>query len=286
MVRNPLADVRRHIPVGWRQRVKTAISPVTDRLAPSYSNTGEEEIVARLLSDCSPRRFCVDIAASDGRTMSNTLALYQRRWAGLAVEMDGLSFKALAARHARFPDSSLFRGRVTPDNVLDLLRAASVPADFGFLSLDIDGYDFYILDRMLSEYRPTLICAEINEKIPPPLRFTVKYRPDYVPDGSHFYGQSICQLAVLCERHEYAIVQLEYNNTFLMPSDLAPVSLTPTEAYRIGYQDRPDRQSRFPWNADMESVLRMSPGAAVDFLNNQFERYRGSYTLEGGSEPT
>ena len=150
------------------------------------------------------------------------------------------------------------------------------------LNLDIDGYDFFVLDEILGAFRPGVVCTEINEKIPPPLRFTVRYVPDYSWGTNHFYGQSISQLALLCERHGYSIVELEYNNAFLVPSDLAATSLTPEEAYRRGYLDRPDRHTRFPWNDDMEQLQSLSPVAAVAALETMFEPYRGRYELDAG----
>ena len=54
----------------------------------------------------------------------------------------------------------------------------------------------------LSDYRPRLICSEINEKIPPPIKFTVKYSPNHYWQGDHFYGQSISQLYKLCKKYK------------------------------------------------------------------------------------
>jgi hypothetical protein len=266
----------------WRARVRPVVRQLTDRGRRTYSHTGEEMVLERLLAGVDVPRFCVDIGASDGRTMSNILALFERGWQGLSVEMDGESFRSLATLHARFTGSSLFRGRVTPDNVLDVLRAAETPNDFGVLSLDIDGYDYFVLDQVLRSYRPAIICTEVNEKVPPPLRFTVHYSPDYSWDVSHFYGQSISQLNVLCERYHYAIVELEYNNAFLMPADMAPRSVTPEEAYRTGYAERPDRRTRFPWNSDMEQLQSLGPQDAVEFLRTRFAKYEGMFSLDAG----
>jgi hypothetical protein len=171
------------------------------------------------------------------------------------------------------------RARVTPDNAQAILAAAEVPRDFGFLTLDIDGYDHYVLDRILSGYRPALVCAEINEVIPPPVRFTVRYDDGYEWGNSHFYGQSISQLEVLARRYDYAIVAVEYNNAFLMPSDLAPVSVTAQEAYRVGYAERPDRLLLLPWNAVMEPLQHMTPGEVVVFLDDLFAQHSGLYEL-------
>lgn len=266
----------------WQARIRPVVRELRHRGQPGYSNTGEDLIIGRLLGAVEAPQFCVDIGASDGQTMSNLLALFERGWRGLSVEMDGESFRSLATLHARFPGSALFRGRITPDNVLEVLRAAETPGNFGVLSLDIDGYDFFVLDRLLTSYRPAIICTEVNEKIPPPLRFTVRYTPGYSWESNHFYGQSICQLNVLCERYDYVLVELEYNNAFLMPAAIAPRSMTPVEAYRTGYAGRPDRLTKFPWNADMEQLQSLDPQAAVEFLRARFAQYEGMYSLDAG----
>jgi len=243
-----------------------------------YSNFDEESIIERLTNRDDIIRFCVDIGASDGLTMSNTLALFERGWAGLSAELDGPNFAALARLHAQFPKSSLFRGRVSPDMVCSLFRTIDVPRNFGLLNLDIDSYDYFVLEAILGEYRPSVICAEINEKIPPPIKFTVNYSPEAFTDG-HFHGQSICQLDLLRERFDYVFVQLEYNDAFLMPAELATSSLSAEDAYRLGYADRPDRLNRMPWNRDMEPLQGMDPASSIAFLDGMFSAQSGRYTL-------
>jgi hypothetical protein len=170
---------------------------------------------------------------------------------------------------------------VVPDNVVSILEAARCPSEFAFLSLDIDSYDHYLLDRMLAVFRPRLICVEINENVPPPLKFTVTFGEDQYWTGDHFQGQSICKCHELCVKHRYDIVELHYNNLFLVPSELnAWPALTPQDAYDAGYRLKPDRKERFPWNADMEAVLSLPPQEAVEFLERKFAPYAGRYLLE------
>lgn len=224
--------------------------------------------------------YCVDIAASDGTSMSNTYTLFTRGWSGLAVEYDANKFASLATRYRVFPEVHLCKCKVTPLNIVSLLTANEVPRDFDFLSLDIDGYDYYMLEQLLMQYRPRLICAEINEKIPPPLKFTVKYDPLYEWNVDHFYGQSISSLHSLVSSYEYSLVDLHYNNAFLIPSELCSKrSLTPEEAYCQGYKDKTDRKEKWSWNADMEEALHMKPEDALDFISRYFEKYKGKFEI-------
>ena len=173
------------------------------------------------------------------------------------------------------------RTKVVPDNVVSILKAGLCPRDFGFLSLDIDSYDYFVLDQILSEFRPRVICVEINETVPPPLKFTVTFSRDHKWEGNHFQGQSICKCYELCVRYRYDIVELNYNNLFLVPAELNTCgALTPEIAYDTGYRLKADRRQKFPWNADMDELLDMSRAEAIEFLRSKFVTYLGRYTLE------
>jgi len=246
----------------------------------AYSQSNEEEVIQRSLAALPAKtRFCVDIAAGDGITMSNTYSLFKSGWGGLAVEGDGRLFRKLVDRYAKFPRAQFAKTMVTPDTVVPLLKSHSVPRDFDFLSLDIDGYDHFVLQEILGAYRPFLICAEVNEKIPPPLKFTVKYDPAYVWREDHFYGQSLAMLEELARDKRYALIALEYNNAFLVPEEhSAPFpSLSVAEAYRKGYLDKPDRLQRMPWNRDMEALQSLAPTEGLKFVARYFERDAGRY---------
>lgn len=244
-----------------------------------YSYLDEENIIEEYLKKINANnQFCVDIAASDGITMSNTYFLFEKGWAGLAVEGNSNKFAKLALAYTQFEKVNLSKCMVTPENVVSLLKAHRTPENFAFLNLDIDGYDYFVLEQILNTFRPFLICAEINENIPPPLKFTVKWEPDYVWAVDHFFGQSICQVNILCQRHEYEIVELHYNNIFLVPKEInSSTSLTPQEAYKKGYLERIDRHQKFPWNAVIEEIHSLSPQEALIYLNKFFSKYEGKF---------
>jgi hypothetical protein len=258
------------------------VRPVLGSGSRSFSNFNEDPIIRELLAKIQIRhRFAVDIGAGDGLTMSNSYGLFQAGWAGVAAEWDGVRFAKLAYRYAAFDSARLIRTRVTPETVLNLLAACETPREFGFLNLDIDGYDHYVLERLLTAYRPSLICAEINEKIPPPIRFTVKWDPGHRWNQDHFFGQSLSILDDLGRREGYALVGLEYNNAFLIPRELNPVPMmSASEAYRQGYAERQDRLQRLPWNRDMEPLQKMASADGIAFLRERFSAYEGRYLLE------
>jgi len=248
-----------------------------------FSNFDEErmlsEFVARLVPD-EAARVAVDVGAGDGIRGSNTYALFLRGWRGVGFEGDEKRARRLARAYKNLEGVEARHALVTPDNVVGLLRAEGVPSDFGVLSLDIDSYDYWVLDAALQSFRPRVVVTEINEKIPPPVRFRVGYDPDFRLQN-HFFGYSIASLEELCGRHAYALLALEYNNAFIAPRELVGGSdvLDAATAYRRGYLERPDRRERFPRNQDMEELHSLGPAAAVAFLENFFARHEGKYEL-------
>lgn len=247
-----------------------------------FSRFKEDQILAQYIAELLPSGHggtAVDIGAGDGARWSNTYALFSNGWKGVGFESDSPKFRKLARAYRHFPGVSASSDRVTPDTVAPLLKSLRVEKNFEVLSLDIDGNDYWVLKAILSEFRPRLIVTEINEKIPPPIRFIAKYDPNFQL-RHHFYGFSIMSLADLCRGHDYAILDLEYNNAFLAPKELPGVSpLDPETAYARGYLDRPDRKEKFALNFDLEAVHAMNADEAMKLLRDFYAKEHGKYFL-------
>jgi hypothetical protein len=252
-----------------------------------FSSFGEERLLEKYVAELLPpdrRRTAVDIGSGDGRTGSNTLALFKGGWRGVGVEWDARKFAKLAGVYESLPGASACRLRVTPDNVGALLEAYEIERDFGVLSVDIDSYDYWVLDAVLARYRPGIVVTEINEKIPPPIMFRVSYDPDFRA-REHFFGYSIACLNELCARRGYGLVELEYNNAFLAPAELAGArALTAEAAYQRGYLGRPDRREKFHRNENMEVLQSLTPEEGVRFIRQFFSGLPGKYELGVASE--
>ena len=187
-----------------------------------FSHSNEEELISKFVEELLPEdspKTAVDIGAGNGVRWSNSYALLKRGWKVLGVEADPEKYKLLSRVYSKFPRARACHSSANLENIHSLLQDAAVENNFAVLCLDIDGNDYWILDAILRRFRPALIVTEINEKIPPPIRFAVKYDPDFSL-RHHFYGYSIATLADLCARHGYGILQVEYNNAFIAPLEV------------------------------------------------------------------
>jgi hypothetical protein len=247
-----------------------------------FSHANEQQILSKYVEELLPKnhpRTVVDIGAGNGVRWSNSYALLLEGWRVLGIEADPQKFSLLTRVYRNSPKAHAVHCRAEPENTVSLFRSLEIEENFSVLSLDIDGNDYWVLDAILSSFRPGLIVTEINEKIPPPIRYVVKYDPDFIL-RHHFYGYSIASLADLCARHGYGILELEYNNAFLAPAELGVGRFISAEtAYDHGYRNRPDRQQRFKLNFDMEELLSMNPEDGMAFLRQFYFKETGNYYL-------
>jgi len=254
------------------------------------SGAGEREILERLVHELNiTNGYVVDIAASDGYTQSCTLGLFGRAgWEGLAVELDPIKFYKLAYLYSKFPNARLARSRVTPGNIVDLLKAYEVRRDFDVLNVDIDSYDLYVIDSMLSaDFRPKVITMEINEKIPGGVYFTVDFHEEHFWQQDHFFGCSVDAACETVKRYGYILWKIQYNNAIFIRSDIAPPQFKDERAdraYMIGYKNQPDRQDIFPWNSDVDHWLDLTPQDAIVEIAEYFKSYSGNFTLRLSSQ--
>jgi SAM-dependent methyltransferase len=247
-----------------------------------FSHSDEQEILKQYIDELVPKdrtRTVVDIGAGNGVRWSNSYALVLEGWNALGIEADTHKYDLLSQVYRRFPNAKACHRRVQPERIKSLLESFYVDKNFSVLCLYIVGNDYWILDAILSSFRPRLVVTEINEKIPPPIRFVVKYDPAFEL-RHHFYGYSIAALSDLCARHDYGILRLEYNNAFIAPRELAGEHFIDASlAYEQGYRNRADREKRFSPNFDVDVLLSMSPEDGVAFLRQFHAKDQGNYYL-------
>lgn len=138
----------------------------------------------------------VELGAGDGFHFSNTRFFANHGW---PVKMYDYNPKDC-------PDvENVF---ITKENVKDLFPLER----YVFLSIDLDGNDYWILDEILKYKRPEIICFEVNSQLPLDQALAIPYNPEHKWDGSWFYGMSYLAGAQLCRKYDYTIFTV-VNNT-------------------------------------------------------------------------
>jgi hypothetical protein len=155
-------------------------------------------------------RYYVDIGAlAYGTTMSNTQILHNLGWKGLAFDMD------------EDPTNRAIKEFITPFNICDILEKYDCPKDFDFLSLDIDSFDYDVLESILKEYSPRLICSEFNGTLDPNSTIKLEYQEGYVWDRTNNYGYSFSAGKYLLDKYGYVVIlNQDETNIFAIKKEL------------------------------------------------------------------
>lgn len=61
---------------------------------------------------------------------------------------------------------NLYQHYITPKNICDIFKKYKVPIEIGYLSIDLDTIDFWVLDSILKEYKPSFYTVEYNPNFP------------------------------------------------------------------------------------------------------------------------
>jgi hypothetical protein len=182
----------------------------------TYSQAGEDGLISEILSRISTSydidHWCCEFGAWDGLYLSNTARLIREdKYNAILIEGDKKKLKDL---QFNFPQDNIIKicSFVTPEGSTSLdsiLENTDIPTDFDFLSIDIDGMDYYIL-QSLKKFRPKLICIEFNPTIPNSV-FFVQESNLKIKQGSS--AKAIWDLAT---SKDYTVIAATDINLFLL----------------------------------------------------------------------
>lgn len=208
----------------------------------------------------NPNQYVVDIGASTGVSTDPVYPFISNpKYKGLCIEGSNQKIGMLKCRTS-FDICNQF---VYPHNIIDIFQSYNVPIDLDILKIDIDGFDLDVIRTILSVYKPKIIIAEINEKLPPPILFETKFTSKYSWDESHFYGFSIKSGERLMNQHGYKIIEVfELNNILCINHELCEVlgedkTNNVEHLYKTQYVEK-NPLIELPWNQNVHYWLNIT----------------------------
>ena len=134
------------------------------------SQSGEDGIIEKIFQLITPSYlYCVEFGAWDGKYLSNSYNLIQnKKWGGAFIEGNSEKFKELVANHGENSKLKLVNKFIDfsgPNSLDQILHEIDTPLDFDFLSIDIDGTDYFIWES-LNNFKPKVVCIEFNPTVP------------------------------------------------------------------------------------------------------------------------
>ena len=192
-----------------------------------FSQNGEDGIIRYIFSQIGfDSRYFVEFGFGAHQCNSLRLILHEN-FKGLM--MDGSEEQCrifnLTCKAKGISDVHAANAFIDRDNLEHLIRSNNVPAEIDFLSIDVDGNDYWFWE-CLRCINPRVICIEYNSGIGSKYSWTIPYNKEFERFSAHpsgfFAGASIKALESLGEKKGYRLVGCDTTgtNAFFLRNDL------------------------------------------------------------------
>lgn len=206
------------------------------------SQNGEDGIIRFLFAEIGfESRYFVEFGFGAHQSNSLRLILHEG-FKGLLMDgsRENCEFFKIAAEKRDIAGVEAFCTFLNRDNLEQSIVDHGIPKEIDFLSLDVDGNDYWFWETM-NCVSPRVACIEYNAGIGPSLSWTVPYDPAFERFAKHpsgfFHGASLAALESLGRRKSYRLIGSDSTgtNAFFLRDDVdAPriPTRTAAESYR------------------------------------------------------
>ena len=226
-----------------------------------FSQFGDDGIIQYLVNSALPMQpSFIEFGVQDYTESNTRFLLMNNNWRGLIIDNDSKCIKKVQAAdlYWRF-DLSAVCAFVTRENINDLFRKNGFGGEIGFLSIDIDGNDYWIWES-IDAVSPVVVTVEYNSVLGPEHPISVPYLPDFARHKAHssylYWGCSLKALCLLAEKKGYDFVgsNSNGNNAYFVRKDRT--GSIPRVTCAEGYVE-----SRFRESRDLKGNLSYLSGA-------------------------
>lgn len=178
-----------------------------------FSQFGDDGIIQYLVHHTGIRpdeRSFVEFGVENYEEANTRFLLVHNNWKGLVI--DGSPAHIRHVRNDRIywrHDLTALCAFIDADNIDTLISTAGFSGDIGLLSIDIDGNDYWVWDRIAC-VNPIIVVAEMNSVFGGEHAVTVPYDPGFYRGDKHYshlyWGCSLKALELLAHKKGYALV--------------------------------------------------------------------------------
>lgn len=188
-----------------------------------YSQYGEDGIISEIFRRIGTTNLTFVEFGVHGFD-NNTTFLLHKKWKGLWIEGNRLSFEQLSQRIGDYDldNLKLREAFITVENFERILSEERIPEELDLLSIDIDGNDYYVLES-LTEFKPrVIIIIEYNATFGATEDIVIEYDPLFQWQGDSYFGASLSAIVRIAKQKGYSLVCCDFSgsNAFLVRDDL------------------------------------------------------------------
>lgn len=210
-----------------------------------YSQSGEDGILMGILSriGITNKRF-IEIGIGNGDECNTANLAINHNWSGLLIDGNMQQVEAARQFYAHLKNIRIEQCFITLDNVNELFLQNKYTGALDVFSLDIDGNDYWIMDRV-NVINPRVVILEYNPSFGPDRSVTIPYDPEFYRMNYHksgwYHGASLTALTKLMRRKGYILAGCDSNgyNAFFVREDAAHGVLRDIEPAEAYYSAKP-----------------------------------------------
>ncbi len=195
-----------------------------------FSQVDEDGIILFLFSVIGTKnKLFIEIGTGDGMECNSANLAINFGWHGLFIDADSKAIEAGIMYYSNNPDTNIFppvflSAKVNRENVNDLILKAGFSGEIDFLSIDIDGMEYWIWEA-IDCISPRVMVVEANGKFGT-RSITVPYDHNWSYDAKvnpHYHGASLTALTKLADKKGYRLVGTNRFgfNAFFIRNDIA-----------------------------------------------------------------
>lgn len=272
------------VPLIWQLAEKPAPVKIQDAEFKVFSQFGEDGIIQYLIRRVGiPRdqQQFVEFGVESYVEANTRFLLMNDNWRGLIMDGSDENIAAVKARDLYWRhDLNAIAAFIDADNINGLIEQGGFSGEIGLLSIDIDGNDYWVWDR-ISVIDPIIVIVEYNGLFGSERAVTIPYDPNFVRSSAHYsflyWGCSLKALELIARRKGYSLVGTNRagNNAFFVKRAHlnGQPELTAAEAFtEPRFRDSRDRMGRLSYLGGRARVDEIAEMPVLDVERNELVR--------------
>ena len=191
-----------------------------------FSQWGEDGIIQYLVNNVEIKKeIFIEFGVENYEEANTRFLLMRNNWSGFVIDsseenIDSIKNSELCWRH----DLKFKMDFITAENINDLIKEQGIEGEIGLLSIDIDGNDYWVWEK-ITLVNPVIVIVEYNSVFGKDAKITVPYDPKFERHKQHYsglyWGASLGAFVHLAEKKGYGFVGSNSagNNAFFVRKD-------------------------------------------------------------------
>ena len=177
------------------------ISKIYNNEKKIFSQGKQDGIIEYIINNIEIKnKFCIEFGydsdtLTGGAGPNTTNLILNHKWNNLILDCS----------HEN-KDINLYSHYLTPENICELFEKYNVPLEPGYISIDVDSTDLWLMESILKKYKPSFLSVEFNPNFPIDYAITFPKNDDTGWIGDKIFGASLKALNIVSNNNNYTLV--------------------------------------------------------------------------------